>query len=156
MSWSSCHNPALKFSDTKDHLRTLLHVFNFSVSSLSVRVHFNFIFHFDVMTATSACSVICQFHSDKLERKVWIKFLIQFVCWIISMMWCIKTTQILHSNLFISPVLTFSVNSVKYRNISQYALCHDVSWYNRIGTHVSWCISYLEVLPNTQPYCLPL
>ncbi len=38
--------------------------------------------------------------------------------------------------------------------ISQYALYRSVSWYNRIVTHVSWCVSYWEVLVNTQPWPL--
>ncbi len=37
-------------------------------------------------------------------------------------------------------------------NYLEYAICHSVSWYNWIVTHVLWCVSYCEVLTNTQPY----
>ncbi len=46
-------------------------------------------------------------------------------------MWIIKTTQIVHSNLFFSSVFTFPVNYV---------------------THVLWHVSYCEVFANRHPW----
>ncbi len=80
--------------------------------------------------------------------------LTQFVCWITSIMWCIQTTQIIHSDLFISSVLTFSANSAEYRKISQNASYRNVSWNNCIVTHVSCCVLYLKVLVSTRLYGL--
>ncbi len=113
------------------------HVSNFSMSSLSARVRVSCSFHFDVMAAT-VCSVICQCCSNKQESKFWINCLSQFVCWIINTTWCIQTTQVVHSNLFNSPLLTFSVNSVEFCNISKY---------------VSWCNRILKSLPIPSPMC---
>ncbi len=64
-----------------------------------------------------------------------------------KVMCCIKTAQIVHSNLYFSSVFTFSVNYVEYCNMYR-----NISWSNP----VSWCVSYPEVLANTQPYVLPL
>ncbi len=59
-------------------------------------------------------------------------------------MWCIKTSQIIHNNLYFSSVFKFSVNYVEYHNISQYASHRSVPW----------CILYHKVIANTQPYYL--
>ncbi len=86
-SWSPCQIPVLKFSDTKEHLCTLLSCFQFHFAQLKCKSALKFsISHSDVMA--SVCSGICQYRSNKLERKFWIKyFLTQFVRWIINIMW---------------------------------------------------------------------
>ncbi len=53
-----------------------------------------------------------------------------------------RTTQIVHINLHLSSVLTFSENYVENHNISR---------YDCIVTHASWCISYCQVFANTCP-----
>ncbi len=56
----------------------------------------------------------------------------QFVRWTINIMWCMETTQIVQSNLYLSFVFTFSVNYVQYHNIHCIATYCDIT--------VSWLI----------------
>ncbi len=53
-------------------------------------------------------------------------------------MWCIKATQIVHSNLCFISDFTFSVNYVEHHNISQYAL----------DRNVLWCVLYCKEIPT--------
>ncbi len=151
--WSCCQNLSLKFNDTKEHWCTLFSYLEFLSVQLKCRVHLNFIFHLDVMAATSVYLVICQNRSNKLERKFWI-----ILFWLhlsLSYQHNVMTTQTVHSNLRFGSVFTFSVNYVKYRNLLQYALYHSVSWHHRIVTRALWCASHGEVLASSQP-SLPL
>ncbi len=112
-------------------------------------MHLYLIFHFDVMAATSVCLLICQYcWKGNFELNSF-----DSICnYQNNVMWCNKTTQIVHSNLYFSSVSAFSVNYVEYCSIQQYALYHNVSRYNCFMTRELWRVSYLEVLASTQPY----
>ncbi len=70
-----------------------------------------------------------------------------------ELMWCIQTTQIIHNNLYFSCFYIFT----ELCELCQYitiCIVSQRSWYNRIITHVSWCVwwcvSY-RVLPMSRP-----
>ncbi len=92
-------------------------------------MHLNFIFHFDVMAATSVCSVICQYRSNKSERNF------ELTCFD-----SISSLNYQHNVMYSDyPVciqrlvyqLCLHICS-KLCRISKYALYHSVSWYNHI------------------------
>ncbi len=82
---------------------------------------------------------------NKLERKFWVQSFSLNMSVKLYEMWCIKTSQFVHSYLH---VFTFSVH---FHNITGICIISQ-SWYNRIMTHVLWCVSYCKVLASSQPY----
>ncbi len=104
------------------------HVVNFSVSSLWATMQLNLIFHFDVTAATSVFSYL-----PKLFK--WIeKEFFNYNCFVSicllncqeNVIWCIKSTLIVHSNLYFNSAFTFSVNYVGYRNRHRIAVYRDI------------------------------
>ncbi len=71
-SWSPCQNQALKFSDTKEHDCTLLSCFRFQCVHLKCKSAFKFHSSFWCYGSCISMLVICQYCSNKLERKFWI------------------------------------------------------------------------------------
>ncbi len=130
------------------HRRTLMcFIFILSISVCPVKVHLNFILGFDVMAATEVCLVIFQYHSNKLERKFWIKLFWLNLSVKLPISWDVKCEGY-PSNTVIC--ICFYIFSDLFW-ISHYASSCNVTWYNHIVTHVSCCVSYCEVLANTSP-----
>ncbi len=108
------------------------------------RVHLDFIFHFNVMAATSVCLVIFRYHSNKLGRKFWHKlFRLNLSNYQYNEMWCLKTTQIVQVTF--TWFCNFSIFS-KLFWISQDASCGNVSW---LVYHDAYCI--VKLLPKPGP-----
>ncbi len=85
------------------------------------------------MAATSVCLVICQNHSNKLERKFYIKLFWLNCCLIIKIMWCIKTARLYAATCISALFLHFQLtmwNIAIYHNAHHIAMYRDViiSW----------------------------
>ncbi len=159
--WSPCQNPALKFSDTKELSCTLLSCFQFQCVQLkcksSLQFHFSF-WCYGSYIHVFGNFVIFQHHSNKLERTFWIKMF--WLCQLnyqYNVMWCIKTTQIVHGNLHLFSHFQWTILIIAiYCNMNHIVIC-IVSWTScQYPALVPFIIFFVESLSHTHtnpPLC---